>query len=141
VIDPKEVGMRNSRWSRLAAGVLVAGLVLAACSSDDDGGDETGSGTTDQATGATGDTGGAAGGTTVTIVDFTFDPATIEVSGETTLTITNNDTAAHTFTLDDDSVDEEIPAGESVDVTVNVSETTGFHCTFHPQMTGSIEVA
>jgi plastocyanin len=115
--------------------------VLAACSSDDDGGEATGSGTTDQATGATGDTGGAGGGTAITIADFAFDPATIEVSGETTLTITNDDTAAHTFTLDDGSVDEEIGAGESVDVTVNVSETTGFHCELHPAMTGSIEVA
>jgi plastocyanin len=141
VIDPKEVGMRNDRWGRLVAGVIVVGLVLAACSSDDDGGEATGSGTTDQATGATGDTGGAGGGTAITIADFAFDPATIEVSGETTLTITNDDTAAHTFTLDDGSVDEEIGAGESVDVTVNVSETTGFHCELHPAMTGSIEVA
>jgi plastocyanin len=117
---------------------MVAGLVLAACSGDDDGGEATGSGTTDEATGATG---GAGDGTAVTIEGFAFDPASIEVSGETTLTITNNDTAAHTFTLDDDSVDEEIGAGESVDVTVSVSETTGFHCRFHPQMTGSLEVA
>lgn len=130
--------MRNGRWGRLVAGMLVAGLVLAACSGDDDGGEATGSGTTDQATGATD---GAAGGTAITIEGFAFDPASIEVSGETTLTITNNDTAAHTFTLDDDSVDEELAAGESVDVTVNVSETTGFHCRFHPQMTGSLEVA
>jgi plastocyanin len=130
--------MRNGRWGRLVAGVIVVGLVLAACSSDDDGGDATGGGTTDQATGATGDAGG---GTAVTIADFAFDPATIEVSGETTLTITNDDTATHTFTLDDGSVDEEIAAGESVDVTVNVSETTGFHCELHPAMTGSLEVA
>lgn len=132
--------MRNGRWGRLVVGVIVVGLVLAACSGDDDGGDATGSGTTDQATGATGDTGGA-GGTAITIAGFAFDPSSLVVSGETTLTITNNDTAAHTFTLDDDSVDQEIAAGESVDVTVNVSETTGFHCRFHPQMTGSLEVA
>jgi plastocyanin len=132
--------MRNGRWGRLVAGVIVVGLVLVACSSDD-GGEETGSGTTDQATGATGDTGGAAGGTAITIEGFAFDPTSLAVAGETTLTIANNDTAAHTFTLDDDSVDEEIPAGESVDVTVTVSETTGFHCRFHPQMTGSLEVA
>jgi plastocyanin len=133
--------MRNGKWGRLVAGVIVVGLVLAACSSDDDGGEETGPGTTDQATGATGDTGGAGGGTAITIAGFAFDPASLTVSGETTLTITNDDTAAHTFTLDDGSVDEEIGAGESVDVTVNVSETTGFHCRFHPQMTGSLEVA
>jgi plastocyanin len=137
VIDTKEVGMRNRRWGRVVTGVMVAGLVLAACSSDDDGGEATGSGTTDQATGATGE----GGGTTITIAGFAFDPATIEVSGETILTITNDDTAAHTFTLDDDSVDEQIPAGETVDVAVNLTETTGFHCTIHPQMTGTLEVA
>jgi plastocyanin len=128
-------------WGRLVVGVIVVGLALAACSGDDDGGDATGSGTTDQSTGATGDTAGAGGGTAITIEGFAFDPASLTVSGETTLTITNNDTAAHTFTLDDDSVDQEIAAGESVDVTVNVSETTGFHCRFHSQMTGSLEVA
>jgi plastocyanin len=126
--------MVKARWIRLVAGVFVLSLVVAACGGDDDGGDETG------ATGATEET-GATGGTTITIADFAFDPNTISVSGPTEVTITNEDDVAHTFTLDDESVDEEIDPGATVTVTVDVSESTGFACRFHPQMTGTVEVA
>jgi plastocyanin len=57
------------------------------------------------------------------------------------VTITNNDSATHTFTLDDGSVDETIAGGERVTVTVDVSETTGWVCSIHPGMTGTVEVA
>jgi plastocyanin len=127
--------MIKARWLRLLAGAFALSLVLAACGGDDDDGGETGGETA--ATGAT-DMGG---GTSITISDFTFDPDTISVSGPTEITITNEDSAAHTFTLDDGSVDQEIAGGESATVTVDVSETTGFVCRFHPQMTGTVEVA
>lgn len=120
--------MRTERWMRVVAGVFALSLALAACGGDDGGGG-----------GTTG--GGGGGGTSVSIAGFAFDPSTIQVSGATTLTITNDDETTHTFTLDDGSVDEEIGAGETVEVTVDVSETTGFHCAIHPQMTGTIEVA
>jgi plastocyanin len=124
--------MVKARWLRLLAGVFALSLLLAACGGDDDdGGGET------AATGAT-ETGG---GTSITIADFAFDPNTISVSGPTEVTITNDDSAAHTFTLDDGSVDQEIAAGESATVTVDVTESTGFICRFHPQMTGTVEVA
>jgi plastocyanin len=124
--------MAKAKWLRLLAGVFALSLVLAACGGDDDGGEETG--------GGGGETGGG-GGTSITIADFAFDPNTISVSGATEVTITNEDDAAHTFTLDDGSVDEEIAGGESATVTVDVSESMGFVCRFHPQMTGTVEVA
>jgi len=129
--------MVKARWVRLVAGLFVLSLVVAACGGDDDGGDTTG------ATGATGATEatGSGGGTSITIAGFAFDPNTITVSGPTEVTITNDDDATHTFTLDDDSVDETIDAGATATVTVDVSETTGFHCTIHPDMTGTVEVA
>jgi plastocyanin len=123
--------MVKARWLRLVAGVFVLSLLVAACGGDDDGGDTTG---------ATGDT-GSTGGTSITIADFAFDPNTISVSGPTEVTITNDDSTAHTFTLDDGSVDEELDPGSSVTVTVDVSQTTGWVCRFHPQMTGTVEVA
>ena len=123
--------MGKAKWLRLLAGVLVLSFVLAACGGDDDGGEETGGG---------GET-GAGGGTSITIADFAFDPSTISVSGPTEVTITNEDDAAHTFTLDDGSVDQEIAGGDTATVTVDVSESTGFVCRFHPQMTGTVEVA
>jgi plastocyanin len=131
--------MTKARWVRLVAGLFVLSLVVAACSSDDDGGT---TGTTGGATGstaATGSTGG--GGTTITIADFAFDPDTITVSGPTEVTVTNQDTATHTFTLDDGSVDETVEPGATETVTVDVSAATGFHCNIHPQMVGQIEVS
>ena len=133
--------MTKARWVRLVAGLFVLSLVVAACSSGDDGGGTTGTtGTTGGATGAT-ETGSGGGGKTITIAGFAFDPDTITVSGPTEVTITNNDSATHTFTLDDGSVDETIEPGATETVTVDVSASTGFHCNIHPQMTGQIEVA
>jgi plastocyanin len=134
--------MRKARWVRLVAGLFVLSLVVAACSSDDDGGGTTGTtgGATGGATGST-ETGSGGGGTTITIAGFAFDPDTITVSGPTEVTVTNEDSATHTFTLDDGSVDETIEPGATKTVTVDVSASTGFHCNIHPQMTGQIEVA
>ena len=134
--------MRKARWVRLVAGLFVLSLVVAACSSDDDGGGTTGTtgGATGGATGST-ETGSGGGGTTITIAGFAFDPDTITVSGPTEVTVTNEDSATHTFTLDDGSVDETIEPGATETVTVDVSASTGFHCNIHPQMTGQIEVA
>ena len=121
--------MRKARWVRLVAGLFVLSLVVAACSSDDDG-----------ATGAT-ETGSGGGGTTITIAGFAFDPDTITVSGPTEVTVTNDDSTTHTFTLDDGSVDQTVEPGATETVTVDVSASTGFHCNIHPQMTGQIEVS
>jgi plastocyanin len=129
--------MTKARWVRLVAGLFVLSLVVAACSSDDGGGP---TGTTGGATGAT-QTGSGGGGTTVTISGFAFHPDTITVSGPTEVTITNEDSTTHTFTLDDGSVDETVEPGATETVTVDVSASTGFHCNIHPQMTGQIEVS
>jgi plastocyanin len=121
--------MRKDRWVRLCAGLFALSVVLVACGDDGDGGGtETGGG-------------GGGGGDTVVIEGFAFDPSTITVSGPTELTITNNDSATHTFTLDDGGLDQEIGGGETVSVTVDVAQTTGFACRFHPQMTGTVQVA
>ena len=132
--------MTKAKWVRLLAGLFVLSLVVAACSSDDNGGGTTA--TTGGATGTTAATGGGGGGgTTITIAGFAFDPDTITLSGPTEVTVTNEDTTTHTFTLDDGSVDETVEPGATVTVTVDVSAATGFHCNIHPQMTGQIEVS
>lgn len=130
--------MVKVRWVRLVAGLFVLALVVAACSSDDNGGGTTAS-TGGGSTGATAATGG--GATTVTIEGFAYQPDTITVSGPTDVTITNKDSAPHSFTADDGSFDVKIDPGATQTVTVDVSQTTAFHCTFHPQMTGTIEVS
>jgi plastocyanin len=131
--------MVKARWVRLVAGLSVLALLVAACSGDDDGGGSTASTGGGGATAETG--GGGGGGTTITIAGLAFDPDTITVSGATEVTVINNDSAPHTFTADDDSFDVELDPGATETVTVDVSETTGFHCNIHPQMTGTIEVS
>ena len=109
-------------------GLFAVSIVFAACSSDDG------------ATGTKSETGSTAGETTITIEGSAFDPNTITVSGPTEVTITNRDSFTHTFTLDDGSVSELIAGGDTAIVTIDVSETTGWVCNIHPEMTGTIEV-
>ncbi len=115
---------------RIVYGAVVAALTLAAagCSSDS----------------STTDTGGSAGGgsaaQTITIKDFTFNPSTLTVSGSTTIEVTNDDDTEHSFTLDDDSVSQDVQPGTSETVTIDPAASIGWHCNFHPTMTGSITV-
>ena len=106
---------------------VVGGVIMlasAACGGDDGGGGATGGGGADLVTSGS-----------------VFDPTTVTVaSGGDTITITNEDEFDHTFTLDDESVDETLPAGETVDVEVDVSADAPFHCTIHPSMTGTLTV-
>jgi plastocyanin len=122
--------MNGRRFLAMLVAVFALILVSAACSSDDDGGDAGG-----------GD--GAAADMTMTVKDFEFDPSTVDVSsGETTIEVTNTGAVEHSFTLDDDSVTQDIEPGETQTVTVNVTADAGFHCKYHPdQMTGTLTVS
>ena len=135
---------------RLLVAVMALGLVAAACSSGNDSGSgntgSTGSTGSTGATGSSGATGGAGGTTqTITIKDFAFTPSQITgPAGATlTITITNNDSPTHSFTLDDNSVSQDIAPGttETVKVPLPSSGTVGWHCKYHPTMTGTITIA
>ena len=115
----------------LGAALFSVALLLGACSSD---GEPTG----------TGDGGDGAAAQTMTIADFAFDPDTLTVpSGQdVTIEVTNNDDVEHSFTLDDDSVSQDVEEGESQTVTLNLTEGIGWHCEYHPdQMKGTITVS
>ena len=121
----------------LVAVIAALALLTAACG----GGDETTDTPTDTPTDQeSGDL--APGSAEINIVDLTFEPSTLTVApGTTEVAVTNADSTDHTFTLDDGSVDEAISPGDSVTVDVDITATTGFHCTIHPSMTGTLEVA
>jgi plastocyanin len=124
------------RLTVLFAAVMAATLVLGGCSSDPDGGDSD----TSETESEIGDL--APGSAAINIVDLTFEPTTITVAaGSTDIAITNADTVDHTFTLDDDTVDAAVSAGQNITVTVELSESVGFHCEIHPSMTGTVQVA
>jgi plastocyanin len=114
---------------------MAAVFVLGACSSDGGGNGEGG-----EPIAEAGDL--APGSAAINIVDLAFEPATITVApGQTEIAITNADTVDHTFTLDDGAVDQPISAGQNATVTVDLSESMGFHCEIHPSMTGTLQVA
>jgi plastocyanin len=124
----------RTRWSASLACVLALTLVTGACSSDSGDDDAV---PTDAEPGDL-----APGAAAINIVDLTFEPTTLTVaSGSTDIAITNADTVDHTFTLDDDRVDQAVAAGENVTVTVDLTESVGFHCEIHPAMTGTLQVA
>lgn len=113
------------------AGVFALTLAASACGSSDNG--DAGGGTASQP--------GDGGTASLTVRNFEFDPATVDVaSGQTTITVTNEGSVEHSFTMDDGSVSQDIEPGESVSVTVNVSADAGFHCKYHTQMTGTLVV-
>ena len=121
--------MHGRRWIAMASALLALTFISAACGGGDGGsGDSSGDGGTADVT--------------LTVKDFAFDPATLDVSaGEHTITITNTGSVEHSFTLDDDSVSQDVEAGESATVTFDAAETIGFHCEYHPeQMKGTLQV-
>jgi len=132
--------MRRTISGRRRAGfALSLVLLLAACGSSSDGGGGGSGG------GGGGDTGDGGGGLTITIKDFAFHPDTLSAPGgqQAPVTITNEDSVTHSFTLDDGGVSRDVPAGQTVEVTVPfpASATAGFHCKFHPSMTGTLRAA
>ncbi len=126
--------MSRSRLA-LGASLVLTLLVLTACSSSS-------SSTTSSA--GSGGSSAAAGGTTITIQSFAFQPNALTLPpGQVTLSVTNDDSTLHSFTLDDGSVSQDIQPGttQQVAITVPSSGTIGFHCRIHSSMTGTITVS
>lgn len=117
------MGKRAMILAPLLLAVVVAG---SACSSDGGSGGDSG-GTADQ---------------TITIKDLAFDPAELTVNGSTTIEIVNQDSVEHSFTLDDDSVSQDVEGGQSATVTIDPAASIGWHCEYHPDtMKGTISVS
>lgn len=84
---------------------------------------------------------GTAAGVAVSIVDFAFDTPSLEVAAGTTVTWTNNDSAAHTASASDGSWDTgNIDPGASASVTFDTPGTYEYACAYHPNMTATIVV-
>jgi plastocyanin len=90
---------------------------------------------------------GGGEGQTVTLTGFAFDTDEITVSAGDTVTFVNEDSAAHTVTegvdgnaADDASFDEQVAAGESVEVTFDEAGDVNVTCLFHSQMNMVVHV-
>jgi plastocyanin len=128
----------HRRWMKVLVATFALSLLAAACGGDD--------GTAENGTGGGGDgtateTQGGGGGADLTIVDFSFSPSNLTVTDGDTITVANIGDTSHTFTTDDEAIDEVIAPGEEVEVPIDGVTSQGFHCEFHPsQMTGQLKV-
>ena len=120
----------HRRWMRLLGALFALTLLAAAC--DGDGGTPDG--------GSPADNPADGGGADLTIVDFGFSPTELSVTEGQTIMVANIGETSHTFTTDDEAVDETIGAGETAEITLTGVSSGGFHCEFHSQMTGTLTV-
>jgi plastocyanin len=80
-------------------------------------------------------------GAAVSIVDFAFDPAAVEIPVGATVTWTNTGAATHTATASDGTFDSgELAPGASFSHTFAAAGTFPYICQIHPQMTGTVTV-
>jgi plastocyanin len=133
----------------LSATAVVAVLGIAACGDDDD--DDSGGGTATTvpagtgggattAPAGTGDAGGEAPAeATITITEFAFPPETRLAAGGT-LTVVNETGTAHTVTDALGTFNEEVGAGETIEIPIAEPGSYEFFCNFHPSMMGVINV-
>jgi plastocyanin len=133
-------------WSGAVAATVLLGLGAAGCGSSSSSSSPAttvapaagGSPTTAAPSGTT----AAAAAGTITIQSFNFkpNPATAKVGD--TLTISNQDSTAHTFTADDGSFDTKaIDAGSKATVKLTKAGTISYHCNIHQFMKGTITVS
>lgn len=79
----------------------------------------------------------------VSIANMAFNPADITVKKGTKVTWTNNDNIAHTVTESDNKggpSSPEMAPGSSYSFTYDQIGTFSYHCSIHPDMTGTVTV-
>jgi len=77
----------------------------------------------------------------VFIQNMAFDPGTITITTNSTVTWTNKDAIAHTVTSDNGAFDSgSIAGGGSFSHTFTVAGTYSYHCSIHTFMTGVVKV-
>jgi plastocyanin len=84
----------------------------------------------------------AQGESAVTIANFAFQPASLQIAAGTTVTWTNADSTAHTVTSDEGAFDAgPLAPGASFTQTFDIPGTYTYHCQIHHFMTGTIVVS
>lgn len=79
----------------------------------------------------------------VTINNFAFGPADITVKKGTKVTWTNQDSTSHTVTETDGKTGPDsktLSNGQSYSFTYNNTGSFSYHCSIHPEMTGTVTV-
>ena len=122
---------------------IIGMTVLGACS--DDSGSDSAATTAGNAAGANTTSGSGGGGATgeasVVASDLAFNPGELTVAVGETITFTNNDGFAHTFTADNGEFDSDnVDSGGTFEYTPEAAGEIPFHCKIHTSMTGTITV-
>lgn len=87
------------------------------------------------------DAAGSGGVNDVSIRDFTFAPADLDVAQGTEVTWANDDPAPHTVTAEDGSFDSgTLEPGQAFSVSVQGNGPVTYRCEIHPDMVGTITV-
>jgi plastocyanin len=136
--------MNNARWRLAMTSACILALGAASCSSGDGayGGTKATNAPTAGSTAGTTAGGGAVAappGAGVTISNFAFSAAT--VASGTEFTITNSDSAKHTFTDDGGAFSVSVAGGATAPLTIAAPGTYKVHCEIHSSMHGTIIVS
>ena len=117
--------------------VAAAATLLAGCGDDD-----SNAGSPPKSTSASAKPASGASGSAVTISDFKFAPTSLTVKRGAKVTVTNDDSTAHTATADDgNSFDTgTLDPGSSQTISVTKPGSYAYHCSIHPFMKGTIVV-
>jgi len=84
----------------------------------------------------------AQGGNAVVIKNFAFSPTPLRVEAGATVTVTNNDSTAHTLTADNGKFDTgNLAGGTQKTITIAKAGKYAYHCDIHNYMTGVIEAS
>ena len=126
----------------LLATLVVLAVALAACGFElGDCGAHDGPGRFRAGLVAASPASGGGGGTAVTIEDFSFSPATLEVPVGAIVDWSNQDSTAHTVTADDGSFDSKsLASGQGFSWTFPTAGTFTYHCSIHSSMKATITV-
>jgi plastocyanin len=78
----------------------------------------------------------------VSIANFAFQPASLQIAAGSTVTWTNADSTAHTVTSDSGAFDSgQLAPGATFNQTFMTPGTFTYHCQIHPFMTATIVVS
>jgi len=115
---------------RLAIPTAIAALTFVACAS---------TATAPTPSAAATSAAPAAAAKTVTIKGFAFSPATLTVAKGTKLTISNQDSATHSFSsganrTKDGKIDQQITGSNDATITLDQAGTFDIFCQFHSSM-------
>ncbi|HWC39873.1 MAG TPA: cupredoxin domain-containing protein [Acidimicrobiales bacterium] len=123
-----------------AAAVVALAAALAACGGGSSSSSTTT--TTSRTTSTTSPTSASGGAATITIKNFAFQPPNMTVKAGTRITVTNQDSAAHTVTANNNAFDTgDINGGASKTFTAPSNlGSYAYHCTIHPFMHGTLTV-